>query len=83
MLQDPQGPRAAIGSVLPSPAENQRQPRCAVTADARAAKVSRVGKPALIEREGVTLPLDHAFGLGPAAIEVQRQCRRADAFIIR
>ena len=32
------------------------------TADARAAKVSQVGKPALIEREGVTLPLDHAFG---------------------
>jgi hypothetical protein len=38
---------------------------------------------ALIEREAVTLPLDHAFGfeladVGPAAIEVQRQCRRAD-----
>jgi hypothetical protein len=38
---------------------------------------------ALIERETVTLPLDHAFGfeladIGPVAIEVQRQCRRAD-----
>jgi hypothetical protein len=37
----------------------------------------------MVEREAVTLPLDHAFGfeladVGPAAIEVQRQSRRAD-----
>jgi hypothetical protein len=36
---------------------------------------------ALIEREAVTLPPDHAFGfelsdVGPAAIKVQRQCLR-------
>jgi hypothetical protein len=36
-----------------------------------------------IEREAAALPLDHAFGfqladVGPAAIEMQRQCRRAD-----
>ena len=48
-----------------------------------AAQVPQVGNAALIEREAVTLPLDHAFGfeladVGPAAIEVQRQCRRAD-----
>ena len=34
-------------------------------------------------REAVILPLDHAFGfeladVGPAAIEMQRQCRHAD-----
>ena len=48
-----------------------------------APQVSQIGNPALIEREAVTLPLDHAFGfqladVGPAAIEVQRQCRCAD-----
>jgi hypothetical protein len=48
-----------------------------------APQVSEVGNAALIEREAVTLPLDHAFGfeladVGPAAIEMQRQCRRAD-----
>jgi hypothetical protein len=48
-----------------------------------APQVSQVGNAALIEREAVTLPLDHAFGfeladVGPAAIEMQRQCRRAD-----
>ena len=48
-----------------------------------APQVSQVGNAALVEREAVTLPLDHAFGfeladVGPAAIEVQRQCRRAD-----
>jgi hypothetical protein len=47
-----------------------------------ASQVSQVGNAPLIERESVTLPLDHAFGfeladVGPAAIEVQRQ-RRAD-----
>ena len=40
-----------------------------------APQVSNVGNAALIEREAVTLPLDHAFGfeladVGPAAIEV-------------
>ena len=48
-----------------------------------APQVSQVGNAALIEREAVTLPLDHAIGfeladVGPAAIEVLRQCRRAD-----
>ena len=48
-----------------------------------APQVSQVGNAALVEREAVTLPLDHALGfeladVGPAAIEVQRQCRRAD-----
>ena len=43
-----------------------------------APQVSQVGNAALIEREAVTLPLDHAFGfeladVGPAAIEMQRQ----------
>ena len=42
-----------------------------------ASQVSQVGNAALIKREAVTLPLDHAFGfeladVGPAAIEVQR-----------
>ena len=42
-----------------------------------APQVSQVGNAALIEREGATLSLDHAFGfeladVGPAAIEVQR-----------
>ena len=48
-----------------------------------APQVSQVGNSALVEREPVTLPLNHAFGFelsdgGPAAIEVQRQRRRAD-----
>ena len=48
-----------------------------------APQVSQVGNAALVEREAITLPLDHAFGfeladVGPAAIEVQRQRRRAD-----
>ena len=48
-----------------------------------APQVSQVSNAALIEREAVTLPLDHAVGfeladVGPASIEVQRQCRRAD-----
>jgi len=48
-----------------------------------APQISQVGNAALIEREAVTLPLDRAFGfeladIGPAAIEVLRQCRRAD-----
>jgi hypothetical protein len=52
-----------------------------------APQVSQVGNTALVEREAVTLPLDHAFGfefsdVGPAAIEVQRQCRRADALTV-
>jgi hypothetical protein len=39
----------------------------------------QVGNAALIEREAVALPLDHAFGfkladVRAAAIEVQRQC---------
>ena len=42
-----------------------------------APQVSQVGHAALIEREAVTLALDHAFGfeladVGPAAIEVLR-----------
>ena len=46
-------------------------------------QVSQIGNASLVERKAVTLPLDHAFGFeladgGPAAIEVQRQCRRAD-----
>lgn len=50
-----------------------------------APQVPQVGNSALVEREAVTLPLDHANGfeladIGPAAIEVQRQCRRADGF---
>jgi hypothetical protein len=49
-----------------------------------APQVSEVSNAALVEREAAALPLDHAFGfeladVGPAAIEVQRQCRRADA----
>jgi hypothetical protein len=43
-----------------------------------------VGNAALVEREAATLPLDDALGfeladVGPGAIEVQRQCRRAAA----
>jgi hypothetical protein len=42
--------------------------------------VSQVGNAALVEREAVTLPLEHAIGfelaeVGPAAIEVLRQFR--------
>jgi hypothetical protein len=42
-----------------------------------APQVSQVGNAALVEREAVTLPLDHAFGfelpnVGPAAIKVLR-----------
>ena len=48
-----------------------------------APQVSQVGNAALVEREAVTLPLDHAFGfeladVGSAAIKVLRQCRRVD-----
>ena len=48
-----------------------------------APQVSQVGNAALVEQEAAALSLDHAFGfeladVGPAAIEVQRQCRRAD-----
>jgi hypothetical protein len=48
-----------------------------------APQVSQVGNAALVEREAATLPLDHALGfeladVGPAAVEVQRYCRRAD-----
>ena len=48
-----------------------------------APQVSQISDAALIEREAVTLPLDYAFGfeladVGPAAIEVLRQRRRAD-----
>jgi hypothetical protein len=40
-------------------------------------QVSQVGNAAWVEREAVTLPLDHAFGfeladVTPAAIEMQR-----------
>jgi hypothetical protein len=47
-----------------------------------APQISQVGNAALVEREAVTLQLDHALGfeladVGPAAIEVQRQRRRA------
>jgi hypothetical protein len=46
-------------------------------------QVSEVGNAALIKREAAALPMDHPFGfelrdLRPAAIKVQRQCRRAD-----
>jgi hypothetical protein len=42
-----------------------------------APQVSQVGNAALVEREAVTLPLDHALGfelvdIGPAAIEMRR-----------
>jgi hypothetical protein len=42
-----------------------------------ASQISQISHTALVEREAVTLPLDHAFGfeladVGPAAIEVQR-----------
>ena len=52
-----------------------------------APQVSQVVFAALIERKAVTLPLDHAFSfeladVGPAAIEMERQCRRADPFWI-
>ena len=48
-----------------------------------APQVTQVGNAALVEREAATLPQDHTVGcelpdVGPAAIEVQRQCRRAD-----
>jgi hypothetical protein len=44
-----------------------------------APQVPQVSDAALIEREAVTLPLDHAIGfeladVSPAAIEVVRQC---------
>jgi hypothetical protein len=44
-----------------------------------APQVSQVGNAALVEREAVTLPLDHAFGfeladIRAAAIEVLRKC---------
>jgi hypothetical protein len=39
-----------------------------------APQVSQVSNAALVEREAVTLPLDH--DVGPAAIEVQRQPTR-------
>jgi hypothetical protein len=47
-----------------------------------APQISQIGSAALVEREAATLPLDHALGfeladVGPAAIEMQRQCRRA------
>ena len=47
-----------------------------------APQVSQVGNAALVEREAVTLPLDHAFGfeladIGPAAIKMLGQCRRS------
>ena len=53
-----------------------------MTADVRAAS-SDVGNAALIEREVITVSLDHTFGfelanVGAGAIEVQRQCRSAD-----
>ena len=49
----------------------------------REAMAQPVGNAALVEREAATLPLDDALGfeladVGPGAIEVQRQCRRAD-----
>ena len=48
-----------------------------------APQVSQVGNAALVEREAVTLPLDHSIGfeladIGSAAIEVLRQCRCAN-----
>ena len=53
-----------------------RQPQRAAIAAARAASIAG-GNPARVEREAVTLPLDHAFGfeladVGPAAIKVLR-----------
>ncbi|MGO4513279.1 hypothetical protein AB4Z51_40525 [Bradyrhizobium sp. 2TAF36] len=46
-------------------------------------QISQVGHAALIKREAATLALDHAFGfeladVGPAAIKMLRECRRAD-----
>ena len=48
-----------------------------------APQVSQIGNAALVEREAVTLPMKHAFGfeladVGPAAVEVLGQRRRAD-----
>ncbi|MBR0697092.1 hypothetical protein [Bradyrhizobium lablabi] len=48
------------------------------------AQTSQIGNAALVEGEAVTLPLEDAFrfelaDVGPAAIEVQRQCRRTDS----
>ena len=61
---------------------------CSASAAARrllplASQISEVGNTALVEREAITLPLDHAIGfeladIGPAAIEVQRQRRSTD-----
>ena len=48
-----------------------------------APQVSQVGNAALVEQKAITLPQDHAFGfeladVAAAAIELLRQCRRAD-----
>ena len=48
---------------------------------------TQIGDAAAIEWEAVTLPLDHPLGFeladaGPAAIEMQRQCRRADGRVL-
>jgi hypothetical protein len=56
---------------------------CLAGSPMSAPQVSQIGNATLVEREVVTLPLDHAFcfelaDVGPAAIEVHRQCRRAD-----
>ncbi|AHY52607.1 hypothetical protein BJS_08995 [Bradyrhizobium japonicum SEMIA 5079] len=56
---------------------------CAASASTRG-DLWRSRRKSLIEREAVTLPLDHAFGfeladVRAAAIEVQRQCRRVDS----
>ena len=49
-------------------------------AAAFAPQVSRAGNAALVEREAITMPLNHAFGfqladVGPAAIEALRYSR--------
>jgi len=81
-----QGPRL----LLNPDAQQRRLGRCqlSISRSARrllplAPQVPQVGNSARVEREAVTLPLDHAFGfeladVGPAAIEVQR----ADALTV-
>jgi hypothetical protein len=48
-----------------------------------APQISQIRHVALVEREAVTVPLNHAFGfeladVGAGAIEVLCQCRHAD-----
>jgi hypothetical protein len=58
-------------------AEKKREPVRRVDVNALIDGVAKIGHTALVEREAVTLPLDHAFGfelpdVGRAAIKVLR-----------